>query len=1083
MTKQPVNLAYEEAPPGVDLAAYRDAIVLYVNGEVVAVPAVESDVLLLDFLRGRGLTGAKLGCGEGGCGACTVVVSRLDPSTGLPRHSSVNACLMPLLAADGCDVTTVEGIGSTRAELHPVQQRMAELHASQCGFCTPGIVMALYALFLNDPKAPVALIEEAMDGNLCRCTGYRPIWDAAKSLCADAERVPAVEAAACAGCPHRDADGPGGRCSHHAHADGDIEGNGHGGANGGASGGCKVHGSVRPVVTTTANKLAQHNAATPYHETAAAACDAARARLPAELAAPLPPLRVAAGRVTWWRPATLLDALAIKAAFPAARLVVGNTEVGIEARFKGQSPQVVLATQDVPEMSEAAYTPDGLVLGASTPLAHVARLCEARAHGSAVCEAAAQMLRWFASNQIRNVACLGGNLATASPISDMNPLLAAAGASLEIASAARGARRVPVRDFFKAYRTVDLAPDELIVRIHVPHSAPRHEFVLPYKQARRREDDISIVTATLRARFEPSADGWVCAEAALAFGGLAPTCVMAERAAAAIVGRVWSEGTFEAGGAALAAELRVPDGAPGGQAEYRSALAASFLFKFFVHTSLALSAAAEADAALPAAPLIAAAERTAARSFVTEPKPQTCGTQSYAERARPLPGLERRVYPAATTPEVAPGAAAASGDGEARREGQSTQPAPHAAAALHVTGEAVYIDDIPQPDSLLHAALVCSQRAAAKLVGVDAAKARAMPGVVAAFFCADLPGQNDLGPIVHDEECFARAEVHSVGQVIGIVVARSVREAREAAAAVEVRYEAYDAFGGEHARPIVSIDDAIAARSFYAVTDHTLESGPPVADALATAGAIVVEGEFRLGGQEHFYLETNTTLAVPTEGGGLAIHTSTQAVAKTQNLVAHVCGVPAHKVVCHMRRMGGAFGGKVRRARPWLRPLPGGARARAPASRSLPPPPFLPLSSGAAPLPAPRAQETRSVPFSCAVAVAAHLLRTPVRLSLGERRAKPCEAARGRCARALVFSPPSRLLLPSASASAPALRALRPQSATWTCRSRASGTPSSPNTRRPRCPRRPARARRRRCSASTSSSSRTAAARSTSPAR
>lgn len=424
MTKQPVELAYEAPPLGVDLAAYRDAIVIYVNGAKVSVPPAESDVLLLDFLRQRGLTGAKLGCGEGGCGACTVVVSRLDVSTGQPRHTSVNACLMPLLAADGCDVTTIEGIGSTRTGLHPVQQRMAELHAAQCGFCTPGIVMAMYALFLNNPKASVELIEEAMDGNLCRCTGYRPIWDAAKSLCADAERVPAEEAATCAGCPHKDAKGPDGRCSHHVHAaNGDIEGDGPGGKNGHGSAHCSVHGSVRPTVSTSANKLAQPNAALPYHETPAATTDAQRALLPAELSAPLPPLRVAAGRVVWWRPTTLADALALKAAYPRARVVVGNTEVGIEARFRGLNPEVVLATQDVPELRDAALTDGDLVLGASTPLNSIAALCEEHAHGSAVCEAAAQMLRWFASNQIRNVACLGGNLATASPISDMNPLV------------------------------------------------------------------------------------------------------------------------------------------------------------------------------------------------------------------------------------------------------------------------------------------------------------------------------------------------------------------------------------------------------------------------------------------------------------------------------------------------------------------------------------------------------------------------------------------------------------------------------------------------------------------------------------
>ena len=106
------------------------------------------------------------------------------------------------------------------------------------------------------------------------------------------------------------------------------------------------------------------------------------------------------------------------------------------------------------------------------------------------------MLRWFASTQIRNVACVGGNLATASPISDLNPLLAACRATIHVAST-RGRRAVAVSSFFKAYRRVDLADDEVIVRVFVPHCR-ENEFVLPFKQARRREDDISIVTAGMR---------------------------------------------------------------------------------------------------------------------------------------------------------------------------------------------------------------------------------------------------------------------------------------------------------------------------------------------------------------------------------------------------------------------------------------------------------------------------------------------------------------------------------------------------------------------------------------------------------
>lgn len=119
-------------------------------------------------------------------------------------HYSVNACLMPVLAADGCHVTTVEGVGTVKNDnLHPVQKSMVDMHGSQCGFCTPGIIVSLYTLLSNNPS--VHHLEEHLDGNLCRCTGYRPIWDAARALCADGEtEVRGPCGTPCRECPERE---------------------------------------------------------------------------------------------------------------------------------------------------------------------------------------------------------------------------------------------------------------------------------------------------------------------------------------------------------------------------------------------------------------------------------------------------------------------------------------------------------------------------------------------------------------------------------------------------------------------------------------------------------------------------------------------------------------------------------------------------------------------------------------------------------------------------------------------------------------------------------------------------------------
>lgn len=129
---------------------YDDTLRFYLNGTKVVLDTADPEVTLLEYLRGIGLTGTKLGCAEGGCGACTVVVSQFNPTTKKIYHASVNACLAPLVSVDGKHVITVEGIGSVKNP-HPVQERIAKGNGSQCGFCTPGIVMVQLSPFCFEP--------------------------------------------------------------------------------------------------------------------------------------------------------------------------------------------------------------------------------------------------------------------------------------------------------------------------------------------------------------------------------------------------------------------------------------------------------------------------------------------------------------------------------------------------------------------------------------------------------------------------------------------------------------------------------------------------------------------------------------------------------------------------------------------------------------------------------------------------------------------------------------------------------------------------------------------------------------------
>ena len=159
----------------------RKEIRFILNGEDVALTSVAPDEMLLDYLRlRRSLRGTKEGCAEGDCGACTVLVGRL--SGGAVAYDSVNACIRFVGSLDGCHVVTIEHLRGEFGKLHPVQQAMVDFHGSQCGFCTPGFVMSLYALWMKSPDPSDSAIEKALQGNLCRCTGYEAIVRAARAI-------------------------------------------------------------------------------------------------------------------------------------------------------------------------------------------------------------------------------------------------------------------------------------------------------------------------------------------------------------------------------------------------------------------------------------------------------------------------------------------------------------------------------------------------------------------------------------------------------------------------------------------------------------------------------------------------------------------------------------------------------------------------------------------------------------------------------------------------------------------------------------------------------------------------------------
>jgi xanthine dehydrogenase large subunit len=218
---------------------------------------------------------------------------------------------------------------------------------------------------------------------------------------------------------------------------------------------------------------------------------------------------------------------------------------------------------------------------------------------------------------------------------------------------------------------------------------------------------------------------------------------------------------------------------------------------------------------------------------------------------------------------------------------------------LHVCGAAAYTDDLPEPRGTLHAALGVSPAAHGRLRQLDLAGVRGAAGVVDVIVAADLPGVNDVGPIVHDDPILADGTLHFAGQPVFAVAATSVDAARRAATLARFDIEPLPA--------ILTIDAALAAGSYVLPPVHVIRGD--AAGALARAPHRV-QGELRSGGQDHFYLEGQIALAVPQEAGGMHVHASTQHPGEVQHMVSRALGIDASAVVVHCRRMGGGFGGK-----------------------------------------------------------------------------------------------------------------------------------------------------------------------------
>uniref|UniRef100_A0A8B9J284 Aldehyde oxidase 1 n=1 Tax=Amazona collaria TaxID=241587 RepID=A0A8B9J284_9PSIT len=738
------------------------------------------------------------------------------------KHSNyTNACLLPICCLYGAAVTTVEGVGSTKTRVHPVQERLAKCHGSQCGFCSPGMVMSIYTLLRNYPEPTPEQMTAALAGKYCRfliCRYVLKPFSSDESICCQ-----------------RKANG---KCCYDQEDD--------------------LFDKEEKVGLFSADEFQPLD---PTQELI----------FPPELMRmaenqPKRTLLFHGERMTWISPVSLDELLDLKVAHPKAPLVVGNTGVGPEMKFRGVFHPVVIAPARIPDLNVVKYMEDGLTLGAACSLSVVKdvlanAISEFPEEKTKVFCAVLQQLRTLGGEQIRNVASLGGNIISRKSTSDLNPILAASNCMLSLVS--RGKKRqIPLSDIFAGDGSNTVTPEEILVSVHIPHSK-KGEYVFAFRQAPRRENALPIANAGMRVLFEEGTD--IIKDLSIFYGGAASTTVCAKQTCSALTGRHWNEQMLDEACRLILKEIAIPGSASGEKVDYKKTLIVSFFYRFFLEVLQSLNTTDPCH--YPGIPM---EYRSVLEDFKTK-MPQS--VQIYQD----------------IEPNQSP-------------QDPVGRPIMHQSGIKHATGEAVYIDDLPSVDGELFLSVVTSSRAHAKIISIDTSEALKVPGVFDIISAHDVPATNEFYYSDDPEIIFARNKVICVGQIVCAVVADSDVHSKQAAAKVKIEYEALEPV-------ILTIEEAIKHNSFFE-PKRKLEQGN-VDQAFETVENIT-EGEIHIGGQEHFYMETQSVLAVPKgEDKEMDVYVSTQHPAFIQEMVAASLGVPANRIMCHVKRVGGAFGGKL----------------------------------------------------------------------------------------------------------------------------------------------------------------------------
>jgi xanthine dehydrogenase small subunit len=449
---------------------------------------------VLNFLRSYpNFKGVKEGCGEGDCGACTIVLAELNENNKL-QYYAVDSCLVFLPMLHGKQVLTVEHLAQKNGKeiiLHPVQQAIVENDATQCGYCTPGFAMSMFALYKNKYNPTKEIVIDSLAGNLCRCTGYKPLINAAIDACSNK--------------------------------------------------------------TSDQFKLAENKTILQLQKI-----------LEVQL-----PIIIEKNQQFYSKVFSLSDALKFKKLYSEAIFIGGATDTALRVTKKHEIIPSIIDISSIQSMKFYREEENSFVIGSGISLEDL----KSKTENSL--PAFHHILKVFGSKQIRNLATLGGNLGSASPIGDTLPLLIAH-ESMIILKSLQTTRRIPINSFIKSYRKTAIQNSEIITEISIP--IPEKESIIKsYKVSKRKDLDISTVSACFNLKLSKNN---TVEKIILAFGGMAATPVKANSAEAFLIGKKWELENIKSAMELISKEFEPISDARASK-EFRIISSKNLLLKFF----------------------------------------------------------------------------------------------------------------------------------------------------------------------------------------------------------------------------------------------------------------------------------------------------------------------------------------------------------------------------------------------------------------------------------------------------------------------------------------------------------------------